>query len=313
MRALEVCDLVKEFPTGYNLPPNRVIENISFKMDMGDRMAIIGPNGCGKTTLLKTLATIYFPDSGTIKLFSQDMAKNLSRARKTFSFVSPSLNFQSKLTLSQTVSYFATVLQKPPEIVIPFLKRTNLYNMWNSRIESFSEGQKAILRLALGFLKQPKILLLDEVVANLDVARKESVINIIEEMEAYQDLTLIMVDHDPYVVDRLCSRILVLRGNGTVHSLTTVSELMNKLHYNFSIDVTLKSDIPDSEALSISKAMRKNNLKLRYFAEDEKKLKLIINKLISLGTVVQEFTTASVSMRDIYYLLFEGDLDRGST
>ena len=97
MRALEVTDLVKEFPTGYGLPPNRVIEDISFEMDMGDRMAIIGPNGCGKTTLLKTLATIYLPDSGSIKLFSQDMIKNPLRARKTFSFVSPSLNFQSKL------------------------------------------------------------------------------------------------------------------------------------------------------------------------------------------------------------------------
>mgnify|MGYP001179974303 FL=1 len=311
MRALEVTDLVKEFPTGYGLPPNRVIEDISFEMDMGDRMAIIGPNGCGKTTLLKTLATIYLPDSGSIKLFSQDMIKNRSRARKTFSFVSPSLNFQSKLTLSQTISYFATVLQKPPEIVIPFLKRTNLYKMWNSRIESFSEGQKAILRLALGFLKQPKILFLDEVVANLDVSRKESVINIIEEMEAYQDLTLVMVDHDPYVVDRLCSKILVLKGNGTVHSLSSVSDLMNKLHYNFSVDVTLKSDIPDSKALSISKAMRKNNLKIRYFAEDEKKLKTIINKLISLGPIIQEFTTSSVSMRDVYYLLFEGGLDEG--
>ena len=86
---------------------------------------------------------------------------------------------------------------------------------------------------------------------------------------------------------------------------------MDKLHYNFSVDVTLKSDIPDSKAISISKAMRKNNLKLRYFAEDEKKLKSIITKLISWGSIVQEFTTSPVSMRDVYYLLFEGDLDEG--
>ena len=86
---------------------------------------------------------------------------------------------------------------------------------------------------------------------------------------------------------------------------------MNKLHYNFSVYVTLKSDIPDSKALSISKAIRKNNLKILYFAEDEKKLKTIINKLISLGPIIQEFTTSSVSMRDVYYLLFEGGLDEG--
>ena len=128
MQAVEVENVVKQFPGGWRRPPVRIIDDVSFTVEKGQHVAIIGPNGCGKTTLLRTIATIYRPDAGKVRIFGQDVFnwRQSDRSRRAFAFISPALNFQAKLTLRQTIEFFATVLQKPPETVTPFLKRTGL-------------------------------------------------------------------------------------------------------------------------------------------------------------------------------------------
>ncbi len=310
MKAIEVEGLVKEFPTGFRKPPHRVINNLSFTIEKGENVAIIGPNGCGKTTLLKAIATIYLPDDGTIRLFEQDVFKNRARARKAFAFVSPALNFQAKLTLRQTVEYFAKVLGKHSEVAIPFLKRMGVYHMWDSRLEGFSEGQKAMVRLAIGLIKEPRVIMLDEVMANLDVSKREQVIQSIQELEEFSDLTVVMVDHDPHVVDRLCDRIIILREGGTLHSFSTVEELMAQMRYTYSVEVTLKSDMSDDELNRMGATFRRYATKVRYFAQDAAEVEELTHNILANTNKVLEFNTSSVSLKDVYYFMMEGDLSR---
>lgn len=310
MQAIEVEGLVKEFPTGFRKPPLRVINDLNFTIQKGENVAIIGPNGCGKTTLLKTIATIYLPDDGTVRLFEQDVFKNRARARKAFAFVSPALNFQAKLTLRQTVEYFASVLNKRAEVATPFLKRMGLYRMWDTRLEGFSEGQKAMVRLAIGLIKEPRVIMLDEVMANLDVSKREQVIQTIQELEEFEDLTVLMIDHDPHVVDRLCDRIIILREGGTLHSFSTVSELMAQMKYTYSVEVTLKEDLSDKQLLEIGPTYRRYNMKVRYFAQDGSEVEALTRNILSKSRKVLEFSTSSVSLKDVYYFMMEGELGR---
>ena len=243
-----------------------------------------------------------------MRIFGQDVFnwRQSERSRRAFAFISPALNFQAKLTLRQTIEFFATVLQKPPGTVTPFLKRTGLYAMWDQRLEGFSDGQKAMLRLAIAFLKQPRVLFLDEVVANLDLARREKVIGMLEELEAFQDLTLLMVDHDPYVVDRLCDRILVLQEGGRVHRFTSLRELMDEVPYRFTVEVNLKRDVDDALAAKVAQPLRRYEMTLRYFAADEQAVHRISRRVLKLlGERVQDYVTAPVSLKDVYYLMRE--------
>ena len=91
----------------------QILNGISLHVDEGEFVTIIGPNGCGKTTLLRTIATIYRPDAGQVRIFGQDVFgwRQSERSRRAFAFISPALNFQAKLTLRQTIEFFATVLQ----------------------------------------------------------------------------------------------------------------------------------------------------------------------------------------------------------
>ena len=103
-----VKNIVKEFPIGAFLHKRlRILNGISFNLPDGDNLAIVGPNASGKTTLLKMLASIYLPDSGSINIYGYDLKKQITQVRNMISFVSPSLTFQAKLTLKETLDFFA--------------------------------------------------------------------------------------------------------------------------------------------------------------------------------------------------------------
>jgi len=313
MDAITIENVRKYFRVGENLihrDIKTVLDNISFTVRKGQNVAIIGPNGCGKTTLLKTIATIYMPDEGTIKVFGQDIFKNTARARSAFSFVSPALNFQNKLTLDQTLRFFGTVLKKRAEYIFPFLKRMGIMHMMNKRLEGFSEGQRALVRLAIGLIKDPKILLLDEVMANLDIERKERVLEFVQEQDELRDLTILMIDHDPHIVDRLCDKIIILREGGTLYKVTTVKELLAAMDYRFEVDMTLKLDLSDREIGKISPTYRRYGNKVRFFAHDSGQVEDITRKLLKRSEHVLQFSTSEVSLKDVYYLMMEGELGK---
>jgi ABC-type multidrug transport system ATPase subunit len=311
MKAIEVLNVSKYFfVDGFLQPKMRVLEDLTFDIESGQNVAIIGPNGCGKTTLLKTIATIYMPDEGSIKVFGNDIKDNIERARNAFSFVSPALNFQAKLTLRQTMKFFGRVLDKRPDYIMPFLKRMGIDNMMDSRLEGFSEGQKAMVRLAIGFIKNPRILMLDEVVANLDMERKERVINFILEEDELKDLTILMVDHDPHVVDRLCDKIIILDKGGKMYKMVSVPELLNAIEYRFNITVTLKKDMSDQEIEKISSLYTRYGPKIRYFAHNEAEVVSITQSILEKSDRVLELATNEVSLKDVYFLMMEGELGK---
>jgi ABC-2 type transport system ATP-binding protein len=313
MEAVALENVRKYFYVGeklINKDTKTVIDNVSFKIGKGQNVAIIGPNGCGKTTMLKTIATIYMPDEGTIRVFDQDIFQNTERARSAFSFVSPALSFQNKLTLEQTLRFFGTVLKKRPEYILPFLKRMGIMHMLDKRLEGFSEGQKAMVRLAIGLIKDPKILLLDEVMANLDMERKERVLDFIQEQDELRDLTILMIDHDPHIVDRLCEKIIILREGGSLYKVTTVKDLLKAMDYQFEVDVTLKQDMGEKQIMNISPTFRRYGNKIRFFAHGEGEVEDITKEILKRKDYVLQFATSEVSLKDVYYLMMEGELGK---
>jgi len=315
--SMEVRNLVKEFPADALFRTKaRILDDITFNIEMGDNLALIGPNGCGKTTLLKTLSTIYLPDQGTIKVHGMDINTNLKQVRNMMSFVSPALSFQNKLTLRETLDFFGKVLNKPFTNVEPFLKKMEIEHMMDVKLEGFSEGQKGMVRLAIGLIKDPRLLLLDEVVANLDVDRKSKVLDYLEEQDRARGkelglkrgITMCMVDHDPSVVDRLCDKILILNKGGTVFKLTTVEELIKSLPYKYDVNVVFKEKVKEDDLTKMWKDHKQYTRMVRFFAQDKKEALEITDQLLDNENVL-EFSTSGISLEDVYFLMMENDLD----
>ncbi|RLF16457.1 MAG: hypothetical protein DRJ97_01010 [Thermoprotei archaeon] len=296
--AVKVYRLVKEvrLKGGRRL---RVLDGVTFKVLKGAKVALVGPSGCGKTTLLKVLSTIYLPDSGEVNVFGMDLVREVGKVRRLISFVSPSLDFHKKLTLNETLKFFAKVQGTDPEPAYRFLDYIKMRGLGDRPLEGFSEGQKAAVRLAIGLMKQPKLLLLDEPTANLDVARKELVIEYLR--ERMRDMTVIMVDHDPKVVSRLCDQV-VLMGSGTVIKSCEAKSLLKSFpfKYQFNIKVYSKSQLSKETLERLGYPYQLTGNVVRFLLSSRDEVKDLTSKLVNKKGILS-FEVSMVSMEDVYY------------
>lgn len=278
----------------------RVLDEVSFKVPTGARVAIVGPSGCGKTVLLKVISTIYIPDSGRVRVFGLDVVSQASKVRRILSFVSPSLDFHKKLTLDETLKFFSKVQGSSPEPAYKFLEFIKMGGLRDRPVGGLSEGQKAAVRIAIGMMKRPRLLLLDEPTANLDVARKELVVEYLRRVA--KELTIMIVDHDPKVVTRLCNQVVLMRAGGKVIKSCEIEALLRSFpfKYRFNIKVYSKSGLSRESLSKLGYPFQMVGNVVRFLLSSSEEVREVIDKLMKKRGLLS-FEVSQVSMEDVYY------------
>lgn len=210
--AISVVDLKKSFKLGGRTLD--ILNGVSFDAPAQGITAIIGPNACGKTTLLRILAGVVAPDQGRVEIDGADLYGNLQGLRKKIGFVTPAMNFHNKLTMDETLSYFEGIQGSSKSKIRPFIEGMGMAKVLDEKIEGFSEGQKMTLRVACALMKEPSVLLLDEVTSPLDTGRRGRLIAFLSKLA--ETTTILMIDHNPRVISSLADRFVLMRKNGTV-------------------------------------------------------------------------------------------------
>jgi len=292
--------IVKEFkPNLFMGEPIRIIDGVSFQLDKEESLAIIGPNGSGKTTLLKILATIYLPDSGTALIDGYDIIKDTKEVRDRISLVSPALDFQKKLTLKETLKFFADIQDSKIDQAFDFLEYMGLMPMLDLRLETFSEGQKAMTRLAIGLMKKPDILLLDEVFATIDFRRREHLVKYLEDYA--KGITLIVVDHTSEVVDRLCSKMLLMKRGGSTLKIGSVEEIFEKSPYKYDIIAVPKKYMPEDITTGFGYPYMRLGGRVRFFVKSKEEADDLIERMFEWDKFLS-FEVSGLSMDDVFWL-----------
>ena len=292
-----------------------VLKGISFHLPAEENLAIVGPNGSGKTTLLRILASIYLPDKGSVQIGPYDLVKQTQLIRGLLSYVSPNLSFHKKLTLRETLDYFADLQGVSWKNQKALLDDVDLSKMLETRIEGFSEGQKAMTRLVIALLKDPQILILDEVTATLDTKKKETVIKYIHKLNEEREITTLLIDHDPGVVDRLCNKLLMIT-RGEVMKFGETRDVIRKIPYSFDVKVVPHASTDVREfAKEIGFSHRIMGQMVQFYTKTKRAVDEIINKLLERpkGEIL-EFTVSGLSMEDVYWhwlLLLDVPIEHG--
>ncbi len=277
--AIECEGLQKIFKSPGQKKPLQVLGDITFSIKKGTSLAITGGNGSGKTTLLKVLSTLFLAEGGNCKILGHDLIKEPRLIRERTSFVSAGLDFQRKLTLKENLEFFAMVQGSSIEPALKFLDEMNMTHILNQRAETFSEGQKAITRLAIGLMKtKSEIFMLDEVTLGLDVTRKEEVIDYLKKV--IRNKTLLIVDHDSDVIERLCDEVLILRTGGYVESILSVKELMKSLPYSHEITAVPVKPLLDRDVKEIWPHFVRNGGILKFYPTNKTQAERITHRLI---------------------------------
>ncbi|MDP2691671.1 MAG: metal ABC transporter ATP-binding protein [bacterium] len=213
-----ICVSVKNLSFRYN--KEWILKNISFDIRQGEYVGIIGPNGGGKTTLVKILLGLLHPTEGTI----HDACENHHHLRHRIGYI-PQLmadgirNFPA--TVREVVSAHAmrswTLSEKEKNAVTSALQQTGMTELQDRLIGELSGGQLQRVLIAHALVGNPKILILDEPTLAIDLSGKEEFYQFLEKINREQGITIIMVSHDIDTVAKQVKHVLCVNQNLVCH------------------------------------------------------------------------------------------------
>jgi len=194
MAVIQLTDVNAGYANG-----NHVIENINLTVNQNDFVAVIGPNGGGKTTLLKVILGLIQPTSGVVQVFGNTPYKALSKIgyvpqiikSVTFPISVLDVTLMGRLGSSKI---FGRYNQNDKDIALDKLAQLGIKNLADTRIDRLSGGQKQRVYIARALVSEPELLLLDEPVASVDSATQESFYHLLSELN--KNITIMLVTHD---------------------------------------------------------------------------------------------------------------------
>ena len=202
-----------------------VLDDLSFSINKGDLLLVLGPNGAGKTVLLKTILGILIPTDGEVKVFGQSVDGVKSKIGYVPQYVNIDQTFP--LTVAEVVGLGlgGRKLKNPARRITRYLKMTEMADKQDKFFGDLSGGQRKRVLIAKALVARPKLLLLDEPLAGVDVSGERDFFDLVKKWHREMELTTVMISHDITLVKKMASKVLCLNGRklcfGPVSHLTT--------------------------------------------------------------------------------------------
>ncbi len=212
-------------------PGKRVVavDDVGFAVARGEIFGILGPNGTGKSTLIRLVSTLLTPDSGEIQVFGHDVVKDAPVVKRLINRVSVEPSFFKKLSPMENLLYGARLYDVDSSVArtraVEILTRLGIdaHSIW-SPMEDMSRGMQQKVAIARAFLSSPMLLLLDEPTTGLDPHSRREVQAFVREIRDQHDATVILCTHDMNEADQLCDRIAIV-DRGRIVALDTPAAL----------------------------------------------------------------------------------------
>lgn len=234
--AVELDDVTKVFASRPGLFSRKkmrkrivAVDHISLAVHRGEIFGVLGPNGTGKSTLIRLMSTLLLPDTGSVRIFGLDVEKDEARVKRLINRVSVEASFFKKLSPMENLMYGARLYSVDPAIarkrIIEILASLGVEDrsIW-SPMEDMSRGMQQKVAIARAFLTSPVLLLLDEPTTGLDPHSKREVQAAIRDIREKHDATVLLSTHDMQEADELCDRIAIV-DSGRVVALDTPAAL----------------------------------------------------------------------------------------
>ena len=211
---LEIKGLKKSFKA------KEVLKNLNLSIKEGEIVCLLGNNGAGKTTLINCILRMIQADAGSILLDGRDIFtyKNEEYFSKVNALLESSVNVYDYLTGWQNIEYFSGLLNidSGNEKIKTYISLFELEEAIHEAVGTYSRGMRQKLALLIALMSSPKLLLLDEPTLGLDIQSKLSVIQILNTIIKTEKIAVLLTSHQMDVVQKLQSRILILK-DGVVH------------------------------------------------------------------------------------------------
>ena len=294
--ALEISDLRKVYSGG-----TEALKGISLKVKEGDFYALLGPNGAGKSSTIGIIGTLVTKTSGTVKIFDYDIDKNVSLAKSILGVVSQEINFSQFEKVIDIVSTQAGYYGIRSSIAKPkvkeMLKRLGLWDKRNDQARTLSGGYKRRLMIAKALIHEPKLLILDEPTAGVDIELRREMWEFLKEINN-NGTTIILTTHYLEEAEQLCRNIGII-DHGEIIADTSMRDLLRKLDVQgFVLDLEKPLDkLPNIDGFEIR---LEDPYTLATAVDKSKSINDLFGQLNTLGINVKSMRNESNRLEELF-------------
>jgi ABC-2 type transport system ATP-binding protein len=302
MYALSVRGLVKTYRNGV-----QALKGIDLEVERGDFFALLGPNGAGKTTLIGIVTSLVNKTAGTLSVFGYDIDKEIDAAKACIGVVPQELNFnqfEAPLTILINQAGFygieRTVARTRAE---KYLKQLQLWDKRDKMSRSLSGGMKRRLMIARALMNEPRLLILDEPTAGVDIEIRRSMWDFLREINA-NGTTIILTTHYLEEAETLCRNIAIIDA-GRIAERDRMSSLLRRLHMEvFVLNLRNSLSVPPKLDGYITRLVDDHTLEVE--VSKEQNLNEVFSRLSAVGIEVLSMRNKVNRLEEIFMRLVEG-------
>ena len=226
MHALSIKDLSKKYKSGVE-----ALKSVSFDVQEGDFFALLGPNGAGKTTAIGIITSLVNKSSGSIEVFGHDLDKELALAKSCIGVVPQEVNlnlfdYNFNILVNQA-GFYGIPRSEGKKRAEQYLKQMQLWEKRKTNARSLSGGMKRRLMVARALVNRPKLLLLDEPTAGVDIETRRMMWDFLRDLNA-NGTTIILTTHYLEEAEQLCNKVAII-DEGKIIENDSMQNVLKKL------------------------------------------------------------------------------------
>ena len=282
--AISIQNLTKTYANGFE-----ALKGITLEVEQGDFFALLGPNGAGKSTTIGVISTLVNKTSGSVEVFGKNVDAHVYETKLDFGVVPQEVNFSLFEKVGDIVMTQAGYYGLPRKIAAQrcekYLRKLGLWEKRNERSRTLSGGMKRRLMIARALVHEPRLLILDEPTAGVDIELRRSMWEFLTEINN-NGTTIILTTHYLEEAEQLCRNIAII-DEGKIVENTSMRKLLNELDSQVYILETT-SQIPSGFDLNLDNA----SLEI----VDEHCIEVTVSGGLSVNDVFSVFSEAQIKI-----------------
>ncbi len=280
----------------------RAVNQLNFHVNKGEILGLLGPNGSGKTTTIRLINGVIFPDEGEIKVLGLSTVNNGNEIRRITGVVTESAALYENMTAQANLEFFGRIYglshQDQPGRIDCLLKQFGLEDRRNSKVSQFSTGMKKRLSIAKALIHKPEILFLDEPTTGLDPESARDLISYIKRLNREEGITIFVCTHNLPEAEDFCSRFIFL-DSGSIIEQGKLEDMIDR--YTTSVEMEIHFDgILDDSLLGALRYELKPPGRVLVTIDDRKQVPDFIRRLAS-AVDIYSVNTLNNNLEQLYF------------
>lgn len=308
MKALDISGLRKTYKGGV-----QALKGLDLQVEEGDFFALLGPNGAGKSTTIGVISSLVNPTDGEARIFGYDLMAQKEAAKACIGLVPQEFNFNQFETVLQIVlnqaGYYGVPRSIAKERAKKYLTQLDLWEKRDARARELSGGMKRRLMIARALMHEPKLLILDEPTAGVDIEIRRSMWTFLKQINE-QGITIILTTHYLEEAEMLCRNIAII-DKGIIVENTSMRALLSKLNIEtFILDLGNSSQTPTLTGFEYRLV---DNQTLEVDVQKEEGLNPVFSQLTEQGIQVLSMRNKANRLEELFVRLVESGRQQQET